>query len=151
MALCSIDDINSYLPAGSNQTGIVVEANDVNADAIQISVLRVIRGYLSRILTVATMASWIDPEDTPDIIREVAAMLVASQLFINQTSGSTVDLDLRNYGQVLYDRAVMVLQEIVNGTIIIPDIIVDTPEGLEGLDFFPVDDTDRAFTMGMRL
>lgn len=146
--LASIDDINAHLPA---PTGMVVTADNVNAQLLQISVERVVRGYLSRILTTATMAGWDDPESTPDIIREVAGMLIASQLLLNQISASSLNVDNRNYAQILYDRAIALLNDIIEGSIIIPDVIVDTPESMTDLNFFPVDDTDRAFTMGMNL
>ena len=146
MALASIDDINAYLPPPT-----VVEADDVNVAKLQISVQRVIRGYLSRILSTATMAGWEDPESTPDIIREIAGMLVASQLFINQASASTWEINDDNYAQRLYDRAIALLNEIISGQILIPDIIPIGTESMTELDFFPEDDTDRAFSMGMKL
>lgn len=156
MALCSVDDINSYLPTGESAPQVVVEADDVNVQLIQISVARIIRGYLSRILSTATMASWSDPEHTPDIIREVAAMLVASQLFINQVSATSLDVDERHWAQVLYDRAVLLLNAIVSGQVEIVDpdggdTPIETGEFMTDLDFWPVDDTDRAFSMGMEL
>lgn len=152
MALCSIDDINSYLPVGQTTPQVVVEADNVNVQLIQISVARIVRGYLSRILSTATMAVWSDPEHTPDIIREVAAMLAASQLFINQVSATSLDVDIRHWGQLLYDRAVLLLEGIVGGSISLGDgVIVDTPETMTTEDFFPIDDTDRAFSMSMEL
>lgn len=152
MALCSIDDINSYLPTGQTTPQVVVEADDVNVQLIQISVARIVRGYLSRILSNATMAVWTDPEHTPEIIREVAAMLVAAQLFVNQVSATSLDVEERHWAQILYDRAVLLLEGIVGGSISIGDETpIDTPETMTTEDFFPVDDTDRAFSMSMEL
>jgi hypothetical protein len=152
MALCSIDDINSYLPVGQTTPQVVVEADDVNVQLIQISVARVVRGYLSRILSTATMAAWNDPENTPDIIREVAAMLVAAQLFVNQVSATSLNVEDRHWAQILYDRAVALLESIVSGEIVIGDTTpIDNPLEMTLQDFFPVDDTDRAFSMSLEL
>jgi len=44
------------------------------------------------------------------------------------------------------------LEGIVGGTISLGDgVIVDTPETMTTEDFFPIDDTDRAFSMSMEL
>lgn len=152
MSFCTIDTINSYLPAGSNTTGPAVEADDQNVQNIQISVDRVIRGYLSRILSYSTMATWTDPDNTPEIIQEISGMLCAAQLFFDQVAASSLDIEDRHVSQVLYDRAIAMLQEVVDGSIIIPDSPAETPETMDPLlDFFPVDDTDRAFTLSLEL
>lgn len=147
MPYASVDDIKAYLPAPDQN---VVTPDNVNIQLIELSVERIIRGYLSGVLTTATMAGWTTPENTPEIIREVAALLIASQLYINQVAASTTNVELRHYGQLLYDRAVLYLQGIVAGTIVIEDVPVVAPSLMSDADFWPVDDTDRAFTMGQQ-
>jgi len=151
MAYASIDDINAVLPAGSNTSGAVVKADDVNTDTLAISAERVIRGYLARVVPTATMASWDEPASTPEIITEIAALLIGSQLYFNQTAASDLTIEERHVSQVLYDRAMKLLQDVLSGVIEIPDITFDTPQSMELEDFFPIDDTDRAFTLGMQL
>jgi len=151
MSFTTVDDINAYLPDGSNAASPAVEADSVNVAKIQLSVERVIRGYLARILSTATMAAWDEPVNTPDIIREVAAMLEAAQLFFDQVAASSLDLDDRHIAQVLYDRAMLILNDIISGQIIVPNVIVDTPETMSLENFFPIDDTDRAFTLSQPL
>lgn len=147
--LASIDDVNAYLEER------VVKADDVNTELIQISVARVVRGYLARIVTNSVMATWVDPEHTPDIVREIAAMLIASQLFFDSTIMSAVTVDDRHWAQILYDRAMKLLNDIVSGIIELPldgdggDGDLATA-GLTDLDFFPVDATDRAFTLSQK-
>jgi hypothetical protein len=144
--LASISDINAYLEDS------VVKADDTNTDTIQIGVSRIVRGYLSGVVPAATMAGWTTPTATPDIIREIAAMLIASQLFFDKTILTTTNIDERHWAQILYDRAMLLLQRIVDGEITIGDGGVTPPEPvgvMSTADFFPIDDTDRAFTMSM--
>lgn len=151
MGFCSVDDINANLPSGDQTPQVVVEADDVNVELLQISVARVVRGYLSGTLSTATMASWDEPDHTPDVIREVAAKLIAAQLYFNQVSATSLNIEDRHYSQILYDQAMAMLNGIVAGTIIIEDVPVETPNFMTVDDFFPVDDTDRAFSMSLEL
>lgn len=146
--LASIDDINANLPSDADVP--VVVANIDNTALLQISIARVVRGYLSRALDTATLVSWTNPSNTPDIIREVAAKLIASQLYFNKIAGQSSDIPERSVPQRLYDEAIQMLNDIIAGTIVIPDIPIPSTE-MNELDFFPVDDTDRAFTLGMNL
>jgi hypothetical protein len=144
--LASVKDVNAYLEDS------VVKADDTNTDTIQISVARVIRGFLSGVIPGADMALWTTPDTTPDIIRECASMLIASQLFFDKTILTTTTIDDRHWAQILYDRAMLMLGKIVDGSISIGDdggTPVEPPGVMSTLDFFPIDDTDRAFTLSM--
>jgi hypothetical protein len=141
--LASISDINVYLEER------VIQADEVNTEFLQISVARIVRGYLSPVVPSSTMALWVTPDVTPDTIREIAGMLIASQLFFDKATASTIDIDERHYAQILYDRALVLLDKVLSGEIILDGDVPVTPvEVMSTLDFFPVDDTDRAFTMG---
>lgn len=143
--MASLDDINA------NLDGSIVSADSNNTALIQVSVARVVRGYLSRVVSAATMAAWTTPENTPDIVREAAAKLIAAQLYFNEMSKTSTVIEPTHYAQKLYDEAMALLNQIIEGDIIIPDIVVTPIESLTDLDYFPVDDTDRAFSMGMNL
>jgi hypothetical protein len=143
--LASLKDINAHLD------GTIIEADADNTSLIQVSVNRIVKGYLSRVVPNATMTTWTSPENTPDIVREAASMLIASQLYFNRTSRSSTATGPNTYAQKLYDDGIALLNQIIEGDVIIPDIVVTPIEGLTDLDYFPIDDTDRAFTMGMNL
>lgn len=143
--LATVDDVNA------NLDGTVVDADAQNTSLIQVSVNRVVKGYLSRVIDAPTMAAWTTPENTPDIIREAAAKLIAAQLYFNKTSRSSTATGPNTYAQKLYDDGMAILNQIIQGDIVVPNIIVTPIEGLTALDYFPIDNTDRAFTMGMNL
>lgn len=145
--MASLNDVNA------NLDGEVVEATASNTDLIQISVARVIRGYLTQVVDPTIMVTWTSPEATPEIIREVAGKMIAAQLYYNETAKSTTNVTPTHYAQILYNQAIALLNMIVQGEVSIGGEVPTTPlEVLElGLDYFPIDDTDRAFTMGQKL
>ena len=156
--MASLDDINAWLDSAAvDPDRAVVEATDANTDLIQISVARIIRGYLGRAYDTFLLASWDTPDETPELIRTVAGMLIASQLYMDKISGQEYSIDDRHYAQILYDRAMLLLNGILEGTLTILDPITGLPiipvasTSLTELDFWPIDDTDRAFTMALRL
>jgi hypothetical protein len=141
--LASLDDVNA------NLDGDVIVATDENTELIQVSVARVVRAYLSLAVDNLTLYSWKTPETTPEVIREIAAKLIASQVYFVYAARSSLDIDIRSFAQLKYDEAVRMLEAIVAGTIVIPGTgEIATGTGMSELDFFPVDDTDQAFTMG---
>lgn len=144
--MASLNDINA------NLDGEVVEATASNTDLIQISVARVIRGFLAQIVDPTIMVTWTTPETTPDIIREVAGKMIAAQLYYNETAKSTTTVAPTHYAQILYNQAMELLNQIVQGEVVIGGIPTTPLESVElGLDYFPIDDTDRAFSMGLKL
>ena len=145
--LASLDDINANLDENVNV------ANDENTSLLQISIARIVRAYLAEFTDNVTLQSWRTPDDTPEIIREAAGKLIAAQHYYNEISKTTPIIDADSYAQWLYDRGMELLKGIIDGTYVIVDVpIVTTPtDDLTTLDFFPVDDTDRAFTLGMEL
>jgi len=152
--MASLDDVNAHLD------GQVIEATPDNTDLVQVSVARIIRGYLGRVLDTVTLVSWTSPDVTPEIIREVASMLIAAQVYFNESARTSLIIEDQNFAQRLYDQAMALLQLILDGQIAVipPDGVPPTngtgvvpPDILTTEDFFPVDDTDRAFTLGMQL
>lgn len=156
--LASVEDINNHLPSkdsGGTTSGypVVVEATDENTTLLQVSVARMVRGYLSSAVDSTTLMGWDEPNDppTPSIITEVASMLIAAQLYFNHAARTSLTIDERNFAQLLYDRAIGILDKILAGEILLGAEVAIETEAMSGLDFHPVDDTDRAFTMGMNL
>jgi hypothetical protein len=153
--LANVDDINANLPSeapgGSSASGAVVVADDSNTALLQISVARVVRAYLSGVVSSLTLNSWVNPDVTPDPVREAAAKLIASQLYFNKIARSSATIDERHFSQKRYDEAMAILDKIVDGTIVLEDVPVEVVGELSILDGFPIDDTDRAFTVGMEL
>jgi len=144
--LASLDDINGHLD------GTVVEADAQNTSLIQVNINRVIKAYLSRVVPSTTMVNWTSPETTPDSVREAASFLIASQLYFEQTAKSSTLIEQRHYAQWLWDQGMALLNGIIDGSVILPPDAGVTPiESLTELDYFPIDATDRAFTLGMNL
>lgn len=146
--MATLDDVNAHLD------GEVIEATADNSNLVQVSVARIIRGYLAAIVDTNVLMSWQTPETTPDTVREIASMLIAAQVYFNLAARQSYDISNYNYAQRLYDSAMGMLQGIVEGVIAIGGIggggIITTTD-LTAEDYFPVDATDRAFTMGMIL
>jgi|SRR5215831_12533644 len=146
--LATLDDVNAHFDSE------VIEADANNTKLVQVSVARVVKGYLARILDPPTLAGWATPETTPDIIREIASMLIAAQVYFNYAARTSLLLENNNFAQRLYDEAIAMLNMILSGQLVIQDpvtdlpIVITSPEYMEdGLDYFPIDDTDRAFSM----
>ena len=154
--LASLDDLNAHLPGrdtGGTTSGypVVVEATEENTYILQVSIARVVRANLSSVVDSATLMGWSTPDDTPDSVREIAAMLIASDLYFNHASRTNLTIEERNFAQLLYDRAMVMIQKILDGIIVLgPEVPTETAAMSED-DFWPVDDTDRAFTMSMDL
>lgn len=147
--LASLDDINSNLDQN------VVEVDDDNTGLIQISVSRVVRGFLNGAIDNVTLQTWRSPETTPEIIREAAGKLIAAQHYYNEISKTESIIEPDSYAQKLYDRGMELLNGVLTGQYVIldpdTDVVIGTQDGLSILDSHPSDATDRAFTMGMIL
>jgi hypothetical protein len=146
--MATLDDVNAHLD------GEVIEATADNSNLVQVSVARIVRGYLAAAVDTTTLMSWQTPEETPSTVREIASMLIAAQVYFNLAARQSYDISNFNYAQRLYDAAMAMLQGIVDGTIGLGDsdgIIIGADTAITTDDFFPIDATDRAFTMGMIL
>lgn len=147
--LASLDDINAELP--SDEKVPVVVADDDNTALIQIAVARIVKGYLGRVIDNSVIAVWQTPETTPELVSTIAGKLIASQLYFNKTAEKTTDIADEHFAQRKYNEAMKMLQEIIDGLLVLDiGVVVDDAQQLTSADFFPVDDTDRAFTMGQQ-
>ena len=149
--LATVDDINASLPSEDfDGSGAVVTATDENTALLQVSVARVVRGFLSGVVDQETLMGWSEPDLTPEPVREAAAKMIAAQFFMQRVTRTTALIDDRHYSQILYDQAMAILNGIKDGEILLEDIVI-VGDSMSMFDFHPVDDTDRAFEMGMEL
>src|SRR5688572_8598273 len=121
--LASLNDINAHLPSLDDE--VVIEATAENTNLIQLSVSRIIRAYLSREVPTATLMSWSEPTDTPDIIREAAAMMIAAQLYVDFAARTSIDVEDIAFSQRKYDEAMALLNKILSGEIVLEGIPVE--------------------------
>lgn len=149
--MASLDDINANLPSKGQTSEPTVTATDENTALLQISVARIIRGYLSRIISNSVLFTWANPEQTPEIVSEIAGKLIAAQLYFNETAKTTTDISADSFAQKRYDEAMEILKQIVLGEIVLEGVITIATESLTTADFHPIDGTTRTFTRTMEL
>ena len=142
--LANLDDINTHLPIDK------LKVTDGNEEVLrhQVDVERVIKGYLSSTYSAATLAAWADPDTTPGFIRAIAGRLIAAFHYARKYSENIPDWD-RTYPQRLYNEAMAMLKEVIEG-----DIDLGIPGEEAGTafsgDFFYPRQSDPVFTMDMR-
>ncbi len=142
----SLEDINAHLPPGK------AEIEDAEDDLLQVDAFRFIRSKLIGTFATTTLALWIDPSSTPEVIRAIAGRLIAAKWYM-EIYAEDSDEDAR-YAQRLYDEAMAMIQEILDGTLIVIDPITGEPypEVSTGMltenSFWPNDDNPK-FTMDM--
>lgn len=135
MSLCTLEDINKHLPDDKLQ---LLNAQD---EPYQLTAERVIKGYLSGTFTPATLATWLTPETTPDLIQEIAGKYIAAIYYRLRLSETYPEFT--NYLKTVYDEAVDMLISVRNGELVLMDLgtgVVVTPTGrLSAASFFPND------------
>lgn len=143
--LADITDVQTYLPADR----IPTDAGDIAG--YQLSVERIVKGYLVGIFTASTMAAWTTPTTTPQIIREVAARMIAGYRYRDRTSEETPGgIEETTYGQRLYNEAMMMLNDIRAGNLDVigtDEVLIDT-SSTSDIAGFPDNTTTPTFTMG---
>lgn len=142
--LADLDDINTHLPEDK------LQASDEKTDKLQIDAARMIRAMLAGFVPTATLVAWVEPADTPEIIRGIAGKLIASKYYSIRYAE---DSDASVYAQSLYIEAISDINKIREGTLLILDDdgeeITITGVNLEVDDFWPNDSSEPPkFTMG---
>lgn len=138
MPLVLVTDVNVHLPQDKL---LVLNADD---NALQLDVERIIKAKLSGTFSPATLASWLvpgevfPPASVPHVIQEIAGKLIASMVYARAFSSEVGGVP--EYAQKLYDEAMLMLEEIILGSIVIP------PEELPGGETV---DTGNRFTRDM--
>ena len=142
----TIEDINAHLPPGK------AEIEDAEDDLLQVDAYRFIRSKLVGTFATTTLALWLDPTTTPDVIRAIAGRLIAAKWYM-EIYAEDSDEDAE-YAQRIYDEAMMMIQGILDGNIVVIDPGTDEPypEVNTGMlveaSFWPNDDAPK-FTMDM--
>ncbi len=140
MAFASSNDVNVWLDGNK----VVTTSGDDTDEQRMAEDL--IRGYLAGRIPAATMATWISPAATPELLRGIAGRLVAA--FRYRKLYSEDSTEVAAYAKMLYDEAMSVLVGIVNGSIDIPELVgvipVVTDSSLDGLNFYPNDSVPDA-------
>lgn len=154
--LATVEDINAELPSrdtGGSTSGypVVVEATEENTTLLQVSVARVVRAYLSGVVDGTILMGWDTPVEAPEPVRVIAAKMIAAQLYFNSASRTNLTIDERNFAQIRYNEAMDMLNKIISGEILLGAVVPTETGTMSDEDYHPVDDTDRAFTMGMQL
>lgn len=144
--LADISDVLTYLPTDR------IPTNSSDIAGYQLSTERIIKGYLVGIFTASTMAAWTTPDTTPQIIREVAARMIAGYRYRDRTSEETPGaIEELSYGQRLYNEAMAMLNDVRSGQLDVIGVdgstVIDTSSTSE-IAGFPDNTTTPTFTMG---
>jgi hypothetical protein len=137
VSFVTLEDINVHL----GET--LLQALDADDDPSVLDAERIIKGKLSGTFSPTVIASWVSPATTPETIRAIAGRFVAALYYARAYSEEQTQTP--EYAQKLYDEAMSMLQCIVDGDIILPEVAdVDQPTtggNLESADFLPNDST----------
>lgn len=123
--------------------------DDANSKKPNIEATRIVKGALIGMFAPVVVAAWVDPDNTPELVRSVTGRLTAAFLHASVYSEES-DREISQYSQWLYDGAIATLSQIIAGTLTVTDDNgnpIDT-EGSGLLTFFPDDTTTPTFTIG---
>lgn len=130
MALASLEEINDQLPEDKAQ---VVEAKYA---PFQLDAERIVRGTLAGVIDRAVLATWVDPDHTPQLIRAIVARLVAA--FAYRKLYSEDSLEDPTFAQNKYNEAMSFLQKLVEGKMELEELDSTVVQGHFGRgDFYP--------------
>ncbi len=115
-------------------TKLRIDSGDSLAEEIPASEI-----VLSKLATRFDTSGWIDETDTPDLVRQVIAMLVASFRY-NSIYSETEDAG-NPYADKLKDMADNLIMGILDGSIDLIDEPLQGPAVTGTLEFFPTDKT----------
>lgn len=140
-ALATLDDVNTFLP----QDKLMQEDGDSGFQRALLDSQRIVIGQLATHIPPTTIAVWADPTTTPDVIRSVLGRLTAALIYARQFSNRTGEVP--EYAQMLYDQAMMMIAQILAGTL---DIGETVDVGFSDLRFWPNNTTEAPkFTMDL--
>lgn len=141
----SISDINAHLPIGKAQ---ITDADD---DLLQVEAFRLIRARLAGTFATTTLALWTEPDETPELIRTIAGMLIAAKWYAELYAEDSDEDAI--YAMNLYNQAMSYLQAIIDGTMTVVDpggTEIPNTSLLSDTSFWPNDDAPK-FTMDQEL
>lgn len=110
--LASLDDVNTHLPTDKLEAEDGIKAINL----YQVDVNTIIKGGLSSVFSVTTLAAWADPSTTPPYIRSIAGRLIAAFWYANRRSEQMADWD-RSFPQRIYNEAMAMLDMVRQGLV----------------------------------
>src|SRR5436305_6653619 len=91
--------------------------DDANSQKPNVEANGIIVGRLAGFFSQLVITSWADPDTTPELIRGIAGRLAAA--FLYQSYYSEESTDVLAYAQWLYNNAVLMLDQIIAGDLIV--------------------------------
>ncbi len=143
--LASYSDINVQLP-----TTFAVDANTEGIDAASLDAIRIVRGSLLGVFSPTVIAGWDSPTHTPELIRGVAARLIAALMYSRLFAAQ--DSDTPDFANQKYRAAMQTLKQIRSGELILLDVDNTTllTAGWSNTDFYPnAEASGPIFTLDM--
>ena len=139
MSLASFEDANNHLDKNK-----VMFQNDSDARDIATATDRYIRGCLTDVYGADVVTLWdVDPTapqtNTPELIREVTGMLMASKLYAEKYAEETQSNN--TYGYRLQKEAEGLLDQLRAGTLTLVEVDVVSGISFGEDDFWPNDTT----------
>jgi phage gp36-like protein len=118
--LVSDADVQVHLPYDK----LKIESIPDDLAKAKLDAERIVRGALSDVVDVAVMATWLTPETTPETIRAIAGRFCAAKIYrVRYSENSLTD---PQYAQNLYNEAMAMLTEIIEGDVSLPGVVLDT-------------------------
>ena len=139
MAYAALSDVNKHLPDDKAQ------ASDADITDLSIEADRLVRTRIASVVELDTVALWVDPDSTPEIIKTISGLLIAAMFYAKLVAEDEADGSA--FAQGLYDQAMALLMDIRNGDAIIigvDGIEVET-DILSGTSFWPNATTQEPF------
>lgn len=146
MALVTVDEVQAWL----ERSKLTLAPDDTLPEEQTASEV-----VLSRLSTKFDVTKWTSTASTPKLVRKIIAMLVAAWRY-NTVYSETGDSG-NPYADKLEARAELLLQQILDGALVLQDVTNDGPAVKGTLSFYPTDastaindknDKGRVFTMG---
>ncbi len=143
MAFVDDADVQVHLPYDK----LKVEEIPDDRAKVYLDSERIVRGYLAGVVDTAVLATWTEPQFTPETIRAITGRFAAALIYRTRYSENrTGDPE---YAQNKYKEAMDLLMGVIAGTI--PIDAVDIGTNFDNLWFWPNDTTDPPkFTMADR-
>jgi hypothetical protein len=139
MAYAALSDVNKHLPDDKAQ------ASDIDITDLSIEADRLIRTRIASVVELSTVALWLSPDETPEIISTIAGLLIAAMFYAKLVAEDEADGSA--FAQGLYDQAMQLLMDIRNGDAIIIGVDgteIET-ETISGTSFWPNSTTQEPF------
>jgi hypothetical protein len=133
MPLVDDGDVQVHLPKDK----LVVEEIPDDRDRVYLDAERIVRGYLAGVVVSSELALWVTPGSTAQMIRAITGRFAAAEIY--RLRFGEQSFDDPEYAQVKYNEAMMLLNNIINGTLLIDGV---AESQFDNTYFWPNDTTD---------